>query len=103
MENLQYIYKLAADAIVFYSYFFGVIYSVIFLNWFWYRKKPKLMLESNRDVNNNITAYITLKDRPVNMWLFTRLFVLQFVAFSFWITIMSIVIAIVSIAMFFFS
>ena len=102
MENLQYVYKLAADAAIFYSYFFATFYSVIFLNWFWYRKEPKLTLESCRDVKNHVTAYITLHDRPHNMWLFTKLIVIQFITFSLWITITSIVIAIVSIAMLFY-
>lgn len=102
MENLQYVYKLAANVAVIYSNVLGVSYLIIFLNWFWYRKEPKLTLESCRDVKNDVTAYITMYDRPHNTWFITKFIVVQFITFSFWMTIMSIVIAIVSIAMFFF-
>lgn len=102
MEQLEYIYKLASDVAIIYSNVLSVSYLIIFLNWFWYRKESKLTLESCRDVKNHITAYITVYDRPHNTWFVTKFIVVQFITFSFWITIMSIIIAIVSIVMFFY-
>lgn len=102
MQQLEFIYKLASDVAIIYSNVLSVSYLIIFLNWFWYRKEPKLTLESCRDVKNHITAYITVYDRPHNTWFVTKFIVVQFITFSFWITIMSIIIAIVSIVMFFY-
>ena len=99
MENLEIICKYGLIAEIIYCKTVAFTYLIIFLNWFWYRKESKLTLESCRDVKNNVTAYITLFDRPHNMWFITKFAVFTFAVYLFFLMIASLILLIVSVIM----
>lgn len=99
MENLEIIYKYSVIAEAIYYKIVVFTYSIIFLNWFWYRKESKLTLESCCDVKNSVTAYIALFDKPYRMWFITKFAVFTFAVYLFFLMIASLISLIVSMIM----